>query len=560
MSTLPGFRALAALRPTSGDVRDPLLERSGPDVCWTRINVAEAAPGVLTPLAWSGFYRGPSEIAVMTGFADLGVMPSRTARHRHHDQRLLGCFYGRLSINVSTLRSIMGGLPGTSGDDVERDILGSSRSGLTDESFGWRVPALAARMPRHFVTNTGELDTLRRDIERWWRRHLGPDGVRDGHDPQRVFEDALDWFCAAMRLHGRARLFCQATQSQVATLAADDPALTGQLLAGCGDMEETAVADGIWKLARNQLTMDQFQSRFGFHGPDVGNVASHSWRENPAPVERLLDRYAQLADEQRPAKRAAGVVEQRRRAQTRLLAGLRGPRRITADLLLRSAPRFVRDLQRGKAAYLIALDAARGAARSYGRILAERRVLADPEDIFHLTAEEILEPLAGDVAELIAYRRQRHEHYRTLICPETWIGAPTATTAVTDRGERRGEISGLEISGLGVSGGVVEGTARIVLDPADAGPIEDDDILVCPVTDPSWVSYMAICAGLVIDIGSSASHGALIARELGIPCVINTSTGTRDLRTGDRIRINGDSGAVQILSQHPPAAPAGAPG
>jgi pyruvate,water dikinase len=540
------FRELAALRPHTGDDRDPLLEDSGPDVCWTRINTAEAAPGVLTPLAWSGFYRGPSEIAVMTGFADLGVMPRKAARGRGRDERLLGCFHGRLSINVSTLRSIMGGLPGTSGDDVEHDILGSSRAGVIDEDFGWRIPALAARMPRYFLTNTRELATLRGEIERWWHSRVGPEGARAGLDPVTVFEDALDWFCAAMHLHGRARLFFQGTQTQIAGLVGDDtdPTLSRRLLAGAGDMEETAVADGIWQIAHGQLTMTEFIDRYGFHGPDIGNVASRSWRENPAPIERLLDRYREIPEHARPARRATAALDGRIAAQHQVLGALGGTRRAAAKVLLRAAPRFVRDLERGKSSYLIALDAARGAARAYGRKLVDQHVLAEAGDIFYLTAEEILDPLPDDVKDLIAHRRERREAYRQIDCPETWIGMPEPRARQTEVSERPSSITG-----IGASTGTVEGLARVIADAADAEPIEDGEILVCPVTDPSWVSLMAISSALVIDIGGTASHGAIIARELGVPCVINTITGTRDLSTGDRIRVNGDTGAVEVLER-----------
>jgi len=546
------FRELSVLRAETGDPRDPLSEDSGPRVCWTRINTAEAAPGILTPLAWSGFYRGPSEIAVMTGFADLGVMPREAARERARDQRLLGCFYGRLSINIDTLRSIMGGLPGTSGDEVERDILGSTRPGVVDETFGWRVPALAARMPRYLMTNTRELATLRHEVEQWWRSRVGPDGVRAGHDPLTVFEDALDWFCAAMHLHGRARLFFQGTQSQIAALAGDDaddadPTLSRRLLAGSGNMEETAVADAIWQIAHGQLTLAEFIDRYGFHGPDVGNVASRSWRENPAPVERLLDRYREIPDHARPARRAAAVLDGRVTAQQQVLDGLRGPRRAGATVLLRAAPRFVRDLERGKSSYLIALDAARAAARDHGRALADQHILEDPEDIFYLTAEEILAPIPADVKDLVAHRRERREHYRSIDCPETWVGKPEPRISQAEAGDRPSSITG-----VGASTGTVEGLARVITDPGAANPIEEGEILVCPVTDPSWVSLMAISEALVIDIGGTASHGAIIARELGVPCVINTLTGTRDLRTGDRIRVNGDTGTVEVLQRAEP--------
>jgi pyruvate,water dikinase len=71
---------------------------------------------------------------------------------------------------------------------------------------------------------------------------------------------------------------------------------------------------------------------------------------------------------------------------------------------------------------------------------------------------------------------------------------------------------------------------------------------VCPTTDPSWASFFVAAAALVIDIGGPMSHGAIIARELGIPCVINTGDGTRRIRTGDRLQVDGDNGVVHILA------------
>jgi pyruvate,water dikinase len=127
------------------------------------------------------------------------------------------------------------------------------------------------------------------------------------------------------------------------------------------------------------------------------------------------------------------------------------------------------------------------------------------------------------------------------------MGTPEPRTHNFDPGDRP-----TGITGVGAGTGTVEGLARVITDPAAAEPVEDGEILVCPVTDPSWVSLMAIASALVIDIGGTASHGAVIARELGVPCVINTLTGTRDLRTGDRIRVDGDHGTVEILERAGP--------
>jgi pyruvate,water dikinase len=102
-----------------------------------------------------------------------------------------------------------------------------------------------------------------------------------------------------------------------------------------------------------------------------------------------------------------------------------------------------------------------------------------------------------------------------------------------------------ELSGVGVSEGVVEGRVRVVHDPG-VDEFEPDEILVCHTTDPAWAPFFQIAAAAVIDIGGPISHGAIVARELGLPCVINTKTGTRLLRTGMHVRVDGRAGVVTV--------------
>ena len=96
-------------------------------------------------------------------------------------------------------------------------------------------------------------------------------------------------------------------------------------------------------------------------------------------------------------------------------------------------------------------------------------------------------------------------------------------------------------------GDVVTGRARIVSDPA-AAELEPGDILVCATTDPSWTPLFMLAEALVIDIGGEISHGAIVARELGVPCVINTKTGTRDIPDGATIRVDPRAGTIEVTS------------
>lgn len=103
------------------------------------------------------------------------------------------------------------------------------------------------------------------------------------------------------------------------------------------------------------------------------------------------------------------------------------------------------------------------------------------------------------------------------------------------------------VTSLGVHGQPVEGTVRVVLDPFDAADLRPGEILICPITDPSWVSLFYLAAAVVVDIGGPLSHGAIVARELGVPCVVNTGNGTRRLSSGQRVRVDPTTGTVTPL-------------
>lgn len=104
------------------------------------------------------------------------------------------------------------------------------------------------------------------------------------------------------------------------------------------------------------------------------------------------------------------------------------------------------------------------------------------------------------------------------------------------------------IEGLGASTGVVEGAVRVVDDPSFLD-VRPGEVLVAPTTDPSWCSIMYVSVALVVDLGGILSHTAVVARELDIPCVVNTRDASRRLRTGDLVRVDGRAGTVRVLER-----------
>ena len=177
--------------------------------------------------------------------------------------------------------------------------------------------------------------------------------------------------------------------------------------------------------------------------------------------------------------------------------------------------------------------------------LVRSRVLREPEDIFYLRFEELRQVVeAGHVDNhLIAERKDAFRSY----------GALTPPRVITSDGEvvlgtyGRADVPAGALVGLAVSAGTVEGRARVIHDMGDADFVEGD-ILVTASTDPSWTPVFVVATGLVTEVGGLMTHGAVIAREYGLPAVVGVEQATRLIQDGQRIRINGTDGFVEILS------------
>jgi pyruvate,water dikinase len=241
-------------------------------------------------------------------------------------------------------------------------------------------------------------------------------------------------------------------------------------------------------------------------------------------------------------------------AEAELLGTVSPLKRRMSAWLLRRTVALTRDLEVSKAAFLLTIDAGRAAARDLGAELDKAGVLAAPDDVLHLTIEEAATPKIGDVRGLVDHRRARHTRHCALAPEDAWTGNP-APQAAAGPGPLAPDGPPARLTGVAGSPGVVVGPARVVTDPLVDEPPVPGEVLVCPMTDPSWAPVLMLAAAVVTDIGGPASHGAIVARELGVPCVANTRSGTAVIGTGDRLRVDGDAGLVEILER----APAGRP-
>jgi pyruvate,water dikinase len=176
--------------------------------------------------------------------------------------------------------------------------------------------------------------------------------------------------------------------------------------------------------------------------------------------------------------------------------------------------------------------------------LVQAGVLSESEDIFFLTFQELHDVVRAHQVdqELIRRRKEAFRSYRALTPPRVLTSEGEAITGAY----RRDDVPTGALVGLAVSAGTVEGRARVILDMTEAD-IEPGDILVTPHTDPSWSPLFVAIAGLVTEVGGLMTHGAVIAREYGLPAVVGVEHATRLIPDRARIRVDGTDGYVEIL-------------
>lgn len=517
-----------------------LNRRSAPDSLWSTANVAEAMPGVMTPLSWSVF--GPAvELGTRSAFRSVGVLSEDEAKLPQEEATwFLSVFAGRAAARVNFFCEMGDRLPGTSARSIAEQLLSTAPDDVPESPTKRRYPHIAVGFPRTFGLAPRALTRFREAAGRQWSTRipviaeLSADGARaELARSNELFRVAMAHQCT-VSLAVVQPVF---EQLQKATGNALFPILGGQ----AGHEESALVAD-LWACSRGRINEDTVVARHGYHGPMEGEISARVWREDRAPLRSLLEQYAERGEAADPARTRADLLSRRADAVSDLLARRSRVERARVRAVVALADRYLPMRGVGKVAFLQGLDLCRASARRLGDCLVHDGGLDDPEDVFFLKIAELTGPLPADARALIKERREAHARYLGLDLPSQWVGQ---AVPVPRQGASSAERLRL-ITGTGVNAGVVTGRARVIVDPSDAD-IEEGEILVARITDPGWAALLFLSVGLVVDIGGTLSHAAVVSRELGIPCVVNTKNGTEVLRTGDLIRVDGGSGTVEVL-------------
>ncbi len=344
---------------------------------------------------------------------------------------------------------------------------------------------------------------------------------------------------------------------------------------GAGDAEAISAALRGSERGRRFITgrIEPYQREFGWHAVWSHEFIFPTVREQMEPVLDLVRDY--LASDYDFPTAIEGMRKDIDAAAREILEGLEGEAleqmRAANEINLRMAPltpdhHFYIDQGANAHVRLVLL--------AIGRKLVEEGRLDQPDDVLFLRYNE-LRTLIGDETAIdargvVAQRRAERDAAKK-VKPRDWVGTVTpsqlAFPYLVNWGypERfhRGQtasVDGGPVTGIAGSPGTVEGIARVVTTIDEFDDVTDGDILVCQMTNPAWVVLFTKIAGLVTDTGGTTSHPAVLSREFGIPAVVGTSDATRRISTGDRIRVDGTNGVVEILGSQPAeAATAGAP-
>jgi len=339
----------------------------------------------------------------------------------------------------------------------------------------------------------------------------------------------------------------------------DDPELNAIFRSGDAD----AIAAALRGSSRGQRLVDEqitpYQREFGWHAVWSHEFIFPTVREELEPVLDLVRGYLETDYDFPTAIEAmrADIAA----ASDEILADLDGD--ALADMRaanatnLRMAPltpdhHFYIDQGANAHLRLVLIE--------IGRKLVEAGRLAQPDDVMFLRYNELRmfigDADAVDATAIVAERRTERTN-ATKVHPRNWIGTATASQLAfpylvnwgyPERFYQEPSADQRQVSGIGASPGIVEGIARVVMTVDEFDEVAEGDILVCQMTNPAWVVLFTKIAGLVTDTGGTTSHPAVLAREFGIPAVIGTSVGTRRITTGDRIRVDGSAGLVEILA------------
>ncbi len=353
--------------------------------------------------------------------------------------------------------------------------------------------------------------------------------------------------------------------------------IANQLMAGVGGLEDAQSGFDLWDLAeriaedlqlkeivqsgqsfatlRPQMgatdggrvflaAWDEFMARHGHLCRGEIELANPRWSEQPDRVLEMLRSYLPDPEQTNPHKRNAISARRREELVADCRKRLNPIKRWIFSWVVQKAQLGSRIRENVKNRFILAVAVMRRVLLELGDRLTARGVIGSVDDIFFVQKDELMDVVEGtieskEIRRRIRSRRQEYDFNCSLNPPPFVVGRFDPAKHV----HAQPDASTQHLNGLAVSAGVVIGPARVILHASDDF-VRPGEILVAPFTDPGWTPYFVNAAGIVMDQGGLLSHGSIVAREFGIPCVVNVGPATQIIQTGRIIRVDGNTGTV----------------
>ncbi len=564
---------------------------------WTRANVGEVFPD---PVALSTFdfaFQNDDGIQMSEqGFRDayIRIGAFEESEFDPDNPVFLGVFGGYTYLNASLMRIFGERAPGLSAQDIDDAFFGV-QPGIPpyEQHPDDPSPEAEARIGEVFgwaLTTPDLPEVLAQEQEVNLLRENRPDFASMGD------HELVDWIENFFR-GGFRKLFAQHIFISFLTTvplgivsavceAIGRPTDAMKIMAGLGDVESAAPSMAMWELGRQATSsssvsavfeagignldtrlraaeepdcvefvdaFDLFLRSYGSRGPNEWEMSCPTWETDPdlalAAIDRMRvspasaaphDHQTDLAAErERLVAEIGAMLEADTEAQGQFLAGAHG-----ASVLMpgreRTKTNCVKFIQEGRIA-----------AREFGRRMVERGVFPEVTSFAMLRFSELHQAIdnADGWRQVIEQRQEVFDTASSRQEPFVIVGEaePLSSWARRDAVTFESIGNGDSIQGMPGCPGVSEGRARVILDSHDPTALEPGDVLIAPLTDPSWTPLFVPAAGVVVDVGAALSHAIIVSRELGIPCVVSATNATKRIPDGAMVRVDGDSGVVTVL-------------
>ena len=285
-----------------------------------------------------------------------------------------------------------------------------------------------------------------------------------------------------------------------------------------------------------------FLAEYGHRGVYECDIINPSWREDPSYILNIIRSTIETADLGKiKARQKEKAIEVRRQVKQRIPFH----RRVLVNYLLKQAIKGTELREMAKSVAIKMYDPSRIMLQEIGQRFTERAILVEQVDIYHCTWNEIVSILQGDwdgkgLDVLVAERKARRIEMEALSPPDLIIDEAPHFVEPVNIG------SGNVLTGMGVAAGRASGAAKLIYHPDEGEKLQAGDVLVAPSTDPAWTPLFLRTSAIVVETGGSASHGSIVAREYGIPAVVNVPGVMKVIKDSQLITVDGDEGKIYI--------------